>query len=234
MSSIIKYDEDLEESIKRVILKYCPYREDRLYILGNAKSPEIEIDINFYDNETLIMFLVGNSNFKQSVTEQLIISRVVEFEKVSKIIDFILSDHEFIKNINLYNDSIDLKFAIKWTDKSIKGIDCGDIGLNLKFNNNVGLKKQYLYMLFQKYCYNLEQTPSFKRIKHEYINSIKQVYLNNLDKTQLITLLNDMNESELKELLYNLDDDTFIKYTTENKSQPKIKKLFLEKPNTND
>ena len=234
MNSVIKYDEDLVSAIKSVIFKYCPYREDRSYILGNAQSPEIDIDINFYDNETLIMFLIGNSNFKQSINERLIISSVAEFEKVSQIIDFILPDHEFIKNINLCNDTIDLKFAINWTDKSIKGINCGDIGLNLKFNNNIELKKQYLYMLFQKYYYKLEQTPSFKRIKHQYINSIKQVYLNELDKTQLITLLNDMHESELKELLYNLDDDTFIKYTTENQSQTKVKKLFLEKNNTNN
>lgn len=234
MNSIIKYNEDLVSAIKSVIFKYCPYIEDRLYILGNAQSPEIDVDINFYDNETLIMFLVGNSNFKQSVTERLIIPGVVEFEKVSKIIDLILSDHEFIKNINLYNDSIDLKFAINWTDKSIQGIDCGDIGLNLKFNNNIELKKQYLYLLFQKYCFVLEHTPSFKKIKNEYINSVKQVYLNTLDKTQLISLLNSMNENELKELLYNLDNDAFIKYTTENQSQTKVKKLFLEKNNTNN
>lgn len=234
MNIIMKHREDLISYIKSVILKYCPYIEDRLYILGNAQSPEIDVDINFYDNETLIMFLVGNSNFKQSVTERLIIPGVVEFEKVSKIIDLILSDHEFIKNINLYNDSIDLKFAINWTDKSIQGIDCGDIGLNLKFNNNIELKKQYLYLLFQKYCFVLEHTPSFKKIKNEYINSVKQVYLNTLDKTQLISLLNSMNENELKELLYNLDNDAFIKYTTENQSQTKVKKLFLEKNNTNN
>lgn len=230
MNSIMKNREDLTSTIKSIIFKYCPYIDDRIYILGNAKSPEMDIDINFYDNETLIMFLVGNSNFKHSMDERLISSNALEFEEVGKIIDFILEDHEVIRNINLSNNSIELKFAINWTDKSTKGIDCGDIGLNLKFNN-IGLKKQYLYMLFQRYFYILEQTPTFQKIKHEYINSIKQVYLNNLDKIQLITLLNDMNESELKELLYNLDDDIFIKYTTEKTSQTKIKKLFLENNN---
>lgn len=234
MSSIVKYESDLVASIKSVIFKYCPYIEDRLYILGNDKSPEIDIDINFYDNETLIMFLVGDSNLKKSVNERLIIPSVVEFEKVSKIIDLILEDHEFIKNINLYNDSIDLKFSINWTDKSTRGIDCGDMGLNLKFNNNIELKKQYLYFLFQKYCFVLENTPSFKKIKNEYIDSVKQIYLNTLDKTQLISLLNSMNENELKELLYNLDNDTFIKYTIGNQSQTKVKKLFLEKYNSNN
>ena len=234
MNSIIKDNKDLISSIKSIIFKYCPYIDDRLYILGNAKSPEIDIDINFYVNETLIMFLVGNSNFKQSIDERLISSCVVEFEDVGKIIDFILEDHEIIRDINLYNDSIGIKFAINWTDKTTKGINCGDIGLNLKFDNNIELKKQYLYMLFQKYCYVLEKSPTFKKIKNEYINNVKQVYLNNSDKTQLISLLKTMEENELRELLYNLDNDIFIKYTVDSQSENKVKKLFLEKDNKNN
>ena len=38
-----------------------------------------------------------------------------------------------------------------------------------------------------------------------------------------------MNENELKELLHNLDNDTFIKYTVESSQQTRVKKLFLEK-----
>lgn len=229
MSEITKQNGDLISYIKSIILKYCPYIDNRLYILGNAKSPEIDIDINFYDDETMIMFLVGNANFKQSITEQLIISCIVEFEEVDKIIDFILEDHEFIKDINSYNDSIGLKFAINWTDEAVKGINCGDIGLNLKFNNNIELKKQYLYMLFQKYYSVLEHAPTFKKIKNEYINIFKKVYLNNLDKMQLISLLKDMDEKELRELLYNLDNDMFIQYISDNPKEPKSKILFLQK-----
>ena len=230
MNSIMKNSEDLTSIIKSIIFKYCPYIDDRIYILGNAKSPEIDIDINFYDNETLIMFLVGNSNFKHSVDERLISSNALEFEEVGKIIDFILEDHEVIKNINLSNNSIGLSFAINWTDKSIKGISCGNIGLNLKFNN-IELEKQYLYLLFQKYYVFLEKTPSFKRIKNEYINSVKQSYFNTLDKSQLISLLSTMNKNELKELLHNLYNGTFIKYTNETQPQTNVKKLFLKKDN---
>ena len=100
----------------------------------------------------------------------------------------------------------------------------------MKFNN-IELEKQYLYLLFQKYYVLLEKTPSFKRIKNEYINSVKQSYFNTLDKSQLISLLSTMNENELKELLHNLDNDTFIKYTTETQPQTNVKKLFLKKDN---
>ena len=230
MSSIKKRNEDLFVYVKNIILTYCPYSDDRLSILGNAKSPEIDIEVNIRDNQTQVMFLFGNNSFKQSIPEQIIIPYIIEFYEISEIIDFILKDHEYIQNINLYNNSIGLSFAINWTDKSIKGISCGNIGLNLKFNN-IELEKQYLYLLFQKYYVLLEKTPSFKRIKNEYINSVKQSYFNTLDKSQLISLLSTMNENELKELLHNLDNDTFIKYTTETQPQTNVKKLFLKKDN---
>lgn len=230
MSSIKKRNEDLFVYVKNIILTYCPYSGDRLSILGNAKSPEIDIEVNIRDNQTQVMFLFGNNSFKQSIPEQIIIPYIIEFDEISEIIDFILKDHEYIQNINLYNNSIGLSFAINWTDKSIKGISCGNIELNLKFNN-IELEKQYLYLLFKKYYVLLEKTPSFKRIKNEYINSVKQSYFNTLDKSQLISLLSTMNENELKELLHNLDNDTFIKYITETQPQTNVKKLFLKKDN---
>lgn len=225
MSNLAKYSEDLSVLIKNIILKYCPYKENRLYLLGNANSPEIDINIKIYETETLIMFLVGNHNHKQSIPQQIIIPGIVEFKEVSEIIDLILLDHEVIRNLNLYKDSIDIKFAINWTDKSFSGIDCGDISLNFEFNN-IELKKQYLYLLFQRYYFILEHVPSFKTKKEEYIHIVKQAYFNSLDKSQLLSLLNTMNENELKDILMNLDNETFIKYIAQNKSQIKVKKMI--------
>ncbi len=226
MDNIMKYSANLESFIEGVIFKYCPYMEDRLHILGNAQSPQIDIEISIDNNQSQVRFLFGNSNFKQSIPEQAIIKKVVEFEKIGNIIDFILQDHEIIKDINIYKNRVNLKFAINWTEKSIKGINCGDIELSLIFNN-AELEKQYLYLLFQKYYIYLEQASSFKIIKNKYIDDIKKSYFNALDKIQLLTLLNQMNENELKELLYSLDNNTFIKYTTEREQHPQIKKLTL-------
>ena len=226
MDNIMKYSANLESFIEGVIFKYCPYMEDRLHILGNAQSPQIDIEISIDNNQSQVRFLFGNSNFKQSIPEQAIIKKVVEFEKIGNIIDFILQDHEIIKDINIYKNRVNLKFAINWTEKSIKGINCGDIELSLIFNN-AELEKQYLYLLFQKYYIYLEQASSFKIIKNKYIDDIKKSYFNALDKIQLLKLLNQMNENELKELLYSLDNNTFIKYTTEREQHPQIKKLTL-------
>ena len=230
MGNVINCREDLMSYIKRVILKYCPYVKDRLSILGSTKSPELNIELNISNNESQIMFMFGNYNFKTTIPERATVSYIISFDEIADIIDFILVDHEIIKDINLYGKVLDLKFAINWTDKSIKGINCSDIGLGLTFDN-IELKKQYLYLLFQRYYTHLEQVSSFKLMKNKYIDSMKYSYFNSLDKTDLITLLNGMSENDLKKLLNNLDNDTFIKYVMSDGEQPKVRILSLKDNN---
>lgn len=232
MGNIIKHREDLISYIKSVILKYCPYVEDRLSILSSAKSPTLDIEFNICNNESQMMFMFGNYNFKTSIPERATISYVISFEEICDVIDYLLEDHEVIKNISFDNRKIDLKFAINWTDKSIKGINCSDIGLNLNFEN-MKVKKQYLYLLFQRYHNHLEHTSSFKSLKNEYITSMKYSYFDTLDKTGLISLLNGMCENDLKELLYNLDNDFFIKYVMHDAEQQKVRVLSLENNKNN-
>ena len=229
MNNAISQHEDLISYIKNVILKYCPYTEDRLLLLGNGNSPELDIDIKIEtnNNESLIMFILGNRNVKASVPERATISHTISFEEIAEIVDWILKDHEIIHNLNLYDKRFDLEFAINWSNRSIKGINCGNIGLSLTFDNPE-LTKKYLSFLFQKYYINLEGVPSFKKIRNEYLNSMKHSYFETLNKNELLSLLNRMNEEELKELLYILDNDTFIKYIMSN-NPPKV--LSLEKHN---
>ena len=98
---------------------------------------------------------------------------------------------------------------------------------------SIELKKQYLYLLIQKYYTHLEQVYSFKSMKNEYIDSIKYSYFNSLDKTELITLLNRMSENDLKKLLFNLDNDVFIKYVMSDEEQSKVRVLSLKDNNKN-
>lgn len=227
MNIIMKHREDLISYIKSVILKYCPYVENRMSILCNAEAAQLDIEFNICNNESQVMFMFGNCNFKRSIPERVTTSYIISFEEICDVIDCLLEDHEVIRDINFDSRKIDLKFAINWTDKSIKGINCSDIGLNLNFEN-MKVKKQYLYLLFRRYYTHLEQVPSFKKIKNEYIDSMKRSYFDSLDKNGLITLLNRMCENELKELLHNIDNDIFIKYVMANEEQPKVRVLSLE------
>ena len=227
MNIIMKNHEDLISYIKSVILKYCPYVENRMSILCNAEAAQLDIEFNICNNESQVMFMFGNCNFKRSIPERVTTSYIISFEEICDVIDCLLEDHEVIRDINFDSRKIDLKFAINWTDKSIKGINCSDIGLNLNFEN-MKVKKQYLYSLFRRYYTHLEQVQSFKKIKNEYIDSMKRYYFDSLDKNGLITLLNGMCENELKELLHNIDNDIFIKYVMADGEQPKVRVLSLE------
>ena len=230
MSNIINYREDLISYIKSIILKYCPYTDDRLSMLDNEKQPELDIELNICKDKTQIMFIFGNKNFKVSVLDRAVTSYIISFEEISDVIDYLLDDHEVIKSINFDDKEISLKFAINWTEKSIKGINCNDIGLNLTFEN-MQAKKQYLYLLIKKYYDKLEQTSSFKSIKNAHINKIKQLCLESLEKNELITILNKMNENELYDLMSKLDNDIFERCFSSYEQPTKTKKISQGKYN---
>ncbi|MBQ4263687.1 MAG: hypothetical protein IJB83_05575 [Bacilli bacterium] len=159
MNNLIKQGEDLLEYVKRVILKYCPYTEDRLDILGNAKSPQIEINVNIDYDKSQISFLFGNNVFKQGVSEKILISSAIDFAVIQEIINFLLLDRRTINNFNMYENEVFLIFSINWCNESIKGINCGDIKLNLVFNNNTELEKEFLFLLFSNYFNYLNKIP---------------------------------------------------------------------------
>lgn len=222
MNNIVKHNENIASFVTNIILKYCPYVENRLSILGNTQSQQLDIEMRINNNQSHIIFLLGNEYFKREIPDQALIESVIEFEEIENIIDFILNDHEVIKYATFDENELNFKFAINWTDESIKGINCNDIGLSLIFNNPE-LKNQYLYLICQKYYNHLERVPSFKEMRDKYINNIKKSYFNTLDKAQLLSLLNEMNENELQKLLYNLDNDIFMKYVMDDENKQKSK-----------
>lgn len=227
MSNNVECYENLISYIKSVILKYCPYTEDRLSILGDAKSRALDIKFIISNKESQIFFHFGESSFKRTTPERATTTYLISFDEISEVIDFIISDHEVIHKINIFDRGFELGFAINWSEENIKGIDCGDIGLSFSFESKE-LQKEYLYFLFKKYYTNLEKTEAFKIIKNEYLNNIKHYLLDSLDKEELLLVLNGMSEKELKDLLYGLDNDTFSKYFASTNQKTIVKNKLLE------
>lgn len=61
---------------------------------------------------------------------------------------------------------------------------------------------------------------------------MKHFYFGTLDKTGMMSLLNGMCENDLKELLYNLDNNLFIKYVMhDEEQQQKVRALSLKNNN---
>ena len=222
-----KTNDSLVANIKNIIRKYCPHVENRLLIFEDPNSSQLDILINIDDNKTIIRFLFGNSTYKTSAKECELINRTIELSEIEKIIDFVIEDHEIIKGIDIQNNKLDLIFDINWNNENVRGIYCGDIKLNLTFSN-VEMEREYLYFIFQKYYSYLEQSPSFKRMKDKYIDISKKAYLDSLNKQQILSFLSKMSEVDLKDLLHSIDNDLFIKYTTEDNKQD-TKKLLLKR-----
>lgn len=230
MKNLIEHNEELFMYVKKVILKYCPFVEDRLYFLDDArKRPELDIEIDFNNNKTNIGFLFGNNTHKQGVIEKIRTEYYVDFVEVKKIIDFILSDHEFISYIQINNNKFILGLAINWSDKTIKGISCGNIKIEMNFHNNIELRNQYIFLVFEEYLNYLEKTPSFKKMKDEYLNILKSTYFNSMSKTELINLISTMTEEEIKQIISGIDNELFLKVISESNKDYKCKRLILEK-----
>lgn len=66
-------------------------------------------------------------------------------------------------------------------------------------------------------------------MRDDFINNIKLSYFNSLDKKGMLSLLNYMDENELRLLLNGLDNDTFIKYIIDVKEGKEGKQLLSQK-----
>ena len=225
MSDIVEYKGDLKAFVKDTILKYCPYSEDRWDELHRKGSPEMGINLRIHDERSQLIFMYGDSTFKSGVPERNLFEYIISFEEICDIIDTILEDHTHISGISIYSDIIELKFGISWCDETLKGIACGEIELRIEFKN-IELKKEYLPKLVKKYYDKIKETHSFIFAKEEYIKDMQKTYFDDLDKAQLIELLNEMDEDELKKLLKCLDFDTFRRHIVNEESEETKNKLL--------
>ena len=165
-------EQSIESYIRDVILKYCPYLDNRIHILGNTNTPEIEIKINIKTIESIISFLYGNSTFKKSIPEKAIISYNIRYKELFAIIDYILTDHEIIEYIDINANEISMLFDINWTEKKLSGINCNNINLILSFETKK-LLIEYAKRLLSKYKSYLKNTPYYENINNTLIEEIK-------------------------------------------------------------
>lgn len=238
MKEIISQKDNVAQYIKSIILKNAPYVDSRLELFDMGScQPTIKTEITITNDESYIMFCCGTSCFMSSIDDRATVKQKIDFQEIKSVIDFLLEDCRFINDIKFYDDSgygnrVELVFRINWTNESIKrGINCGDITLELTFSNEE-LRKYYTSMLFQQYCDELKASTTVLEMKDRYIESIKDEYIYNASKKDLLELLNKLDEQELKELLYDLNNDLFMKYSIKDEEdihneEPKRLKLEI-------
>lgn len=229
MENIVHNNQDLLSYFRFVIEKYCPYTENRLSLLDE----NIELDINIYINKT--MSYVKFDSLKRTITttsrldikEALSISYVISFEELSSLIDYILNDHDVIQYIGINDEKIEMGFDFNLCEKNLKGLYCRTMRLNVNFED-MELKKEYIINLFKKYFNKLKKVESFIRLRDRYVNEIKENYFDSLNKDEMIDYLKKIDENELRNLLYHLNNDVFIDIEMNDSPKEEIIKLLLE------
>lgn len=239
MKEIICQNGNAAQYIKSIILKYAPYVDSRyeLFDMG-SQQPIIKTEITITDDESYITFMNGTSGHSSMTDDRATIEKPIDFEEIKSVIDFLLEDYRFIRNIMFHEDtgygsSIELSLNINWTNESIKrGINCGIITLELTFTNDK-LRKQYTDNLLQQYQEELRKTPTVRNMIDEYISSIKDDYIDNVHKPEMLDFLSKLDEQELKELMRTLRNGVFMKYSVieeQNTDKENPKRLKLEIP----
>ena len=171
--NIVKKEDSITDWIKKVILKYCPIVEDRLFITDDArKTPELEINIDIDKSKTSISFLFGKQSLKYSLVERANLNNPIDINEITSLIDFILDDHEWISYLALNNNKLSMGFSINWSEKALQGITCGNITLNISFNN-IEIAKEYITEIVQKYKNNITNSSTNIIINNK---KVKQFY----------------------------------------------------------
>lgn len=221
MKDLIIKDNLLEEWIKNVVFKYCPVVDDRFDLLHTYKCPEIDIDIFLDSNESSISFCFGSSILKTSTPERADINRLISLKEIINLIDFLIEDHEVVslfdfKKIqgNIFDGTYELlmTFSINWSDKSLQGLSVGTINLKINFGKDYKIAKDYVIRILNRYKSILEKSESYRKVKQNYFSQIKREYFKMLGKQELLNFISEMNETEIRNLLFEIDNDIFECY----------------------
>ena len=227
MNKIDEQKLDLFTSLKRIVLNYFPCTNNRLNLLCDSRSPQLEIDFKIYKEESKIIFMIGNNCFKQKTPDLIQLNELLSFDELKKFIDYILADHDFFKIFNVFENTITMVFSINWNEKNLKGMTCDDICLNLNFND-IEMEKEFIYYLIVNYYDYLQNISSFNEILYNHVNMIKEKSINKLNKKELMMFLELLDENELRDLARNMDTNLFIKYYNSTEECEDVKKLIIK------
>lgn len=222
---------ELFEFIKNVLLKYLPIVENRLDLMSN-KKPEMDINIRLNpNNNTDLIFLFGNSSYKSNITEHTSLNSIIDVSEMFKVMDFLLSDHRVISSMNYLKEQnvLYFTFGINWCEEALKGINCGDIKLEIEFYNHLDLAKEWIIKIFDRYPKELETSSTYRQIKYDFFERFKQNEIDFMDRNQMIDMINTLSDEEIRKLLMTLDYHKFMKQNSQNNSKliPKFQNKIL-------
>ena len=205
----------VSKDIQEIVLKHAPVVEDRLYFLGDAtKSMVIEINMNVSSYGSEVSFLLGNDNFRQSTEDRLDYSCLIGEDEIVDLIRFIVDDMDNISGFSIDNQNLKLRFVINWCDKTIKGMSCSKILLNIKCGTI--RDKAYGHNLLKKiivaFKEHLSRCMEFQRFINGHVESNKNDYFGSMNREEMFKALSVMSDEDIRRLLSGMDNELYKRY----------------------
>ena len=215
----------ISESVKGFLLSYAPVVEDRTYFLGNnEKSSVIDININLEGNESCIYFMKGNNHYRSNTGDYIKHDKLINIDEIISIIDFIVKDMDTISEFNIHQDRLFLAFRINWSNKTIKGMSCNKILMNIRCKDLHDKKYQHILLKqiilhFKDY---ISRCQGFKVYMDKYLTKDKIEYFSSMSREELLEKVNMLDSDTIKSMLINMDNEDYYNYFY---ASSKIKKL---------
>ena len=229
-------DEEILNCIKKIILNRHPIVQNRLDILypyfDQPLTPEMEIDFRFHkinDNDiTHILFLDGTDNHKESIHESITINGLISKKAIYDLINYLLTDHDWIKNICKYDTYFQIPMDVGGCEENMHGISCGEINLKFDFYRHPNKQKmlnEYLKFIAINFYEQLKNTSSVKRELSNYCDLVKKEFINSLTDDNLKSFFCLLNNEDLYNLIFSLPNNRFIELYNEYIKQEDQKQL---------
>ena len=233
-------DERIFEYIKGILLKYHPIVDDRLETLFSSSRFDILLDIYSFNgtDSSSVSFLDGHEFARSSVLDYLELNDIFSLLVVSNLINYILSDHDIVRNFYKTSSSIGFEFTVNLCDNNIHGVDCHTIGLIINFRGDKDMSsylKYFLNNIIVTFFDKIKDTEYMKKQIGEYISEIKNKYLELHNKEDILELLSKLSYSDLKFVIRGMKDSMFMDaLNKEIKVEPvKPKTLTMNKTSDN-
>lgn len=173
MSELVNYTgneisnglEDLLTSVKNAITTYCPYVDDRVDLCTNGLAPTFGIRFGVVNGRTDINYIVRIPELEHGpitrvnvqAPDYAMMDHVITFDELSKIIDFVLEDHKAFECLAyrtypglMFPYQLHMNFDINWPDSEGPKIYCGEMNIQLEFQDP-NLLKEFLGQIVEKY-----------------------------------------------------------------------------------
>ena len=237
-NNTLNYDntEEILKLIQKIILDNHPIVDDRINLLypsfNEPRTPEMDINFIFYKNGnndyTQILFMDGTSIYKEIIPDRLEINGLISKKVICNLISYLLTDHDYFKNIYINATSIELPMDVNGYYENMHGISCGEITLKFDFSHHPDFKSllnEYLQVIIINFYEKLKNTITLKNEFKNYFNSVKSEFINSLTTEELKDFINLLSHDDLCNLIYSIPNMRFIELYNEYNKHDNIKKL---------